>query len=83
MGILFSVLTAPYAPVRVLTALGRAVQQEVQRERYSPAAVRRRLEAVDAAAVAGELSEAQRAEAQQKVIDSIIVRSDGQDGSAG
>ncbi|GIH20736.1 gas vesicle protein GvpG [Rugosimonospora africana] len=83
MGLLLSVLTAPYAPVRVLTSLGRVMRQEVLRELYSPAAVRRRIEAVDAAAAAGELSEAERVEAQRKVIESVIVRPDARGGSAG
>lgn len=82
MGLLWSVITAPYAPVRMLTALGRTMREEVYREWYSPAAVRRRLEAVDAAAAAGELSEKERAEAQQKIIDSVIVRSEPNNGTA-
>lgn len=83
MGLLWSVLSAPYAPVRVLTALGRTMQREVYREMYSPAAIRRRLEAVDAAAAAGELSETERAEAQQKIIDSVIVGSEPPGGTTG
>jgi hypothetical protein len=76
-------LAAPYAPVRVLTSLGRVVRQEVLREMYSPAAVRRKVEAIDAAAAAGELSETERVEAQRKVVESVIVRPDTRDESAG
>ena len=83
MGLLFSVLTAPYAPRRLLTAVSKAVQQEARRQLSSPAAVRRRLEELDEAVAAGELSHSERARAQRDVIDGVIVQPDPWDGPAG
>lgn len=74
MGLL-TILATPLAPVRLVTAIGRLLQQEVDRQRYSSAGVRQRLEALDAARASGELSDQEHAESQQAVVQDLIVRS--------
>ncbi len=75
MGLL-TVLAFPLAPVRLVTAIGRLLQQEADRQRYSSAGLRRRLEALDSALASGELSEREHAEAQQAILDEVMVRSE-------
>jgi hypothetical protein len=71
-GILTSVLTFPYAPVRVATALAKVLQREAGRELYGSAGVRRQLEELDAALADGALSEAEYEQAQQAVLDQLM-----------
>ena len=74
MGLL-TILALPLVPVRLVTGLGRLLQQEAERQRYSSAGVRQRLEALDSALATGELTEREYGEAQQAVIQELIVRS--------
>ncbi|HEY0696748.1 MAG TPA: gas vesicle protein GvpG [Micromonospora sp.] len=69
MDILWTLLTLPYAPVRGLTAVLKVVQREAEAQLYSPANVRRELEELERAANAGEISEAELRQAQQRVVD--------------
>lgn len=75
MGLL-TVLAAPLAPVRLVVALGRLLQREADQQRYSSIALRRRLEALDAARDAGELSDEEHAEAQQALVQELVARSE-------
>lgn len=75
MGLL-TILAFPLAPVRLVTTIGRLLQQEADRQRYSSAGLRRRLEALDSALASGELSEREHAEAQQAILDELMVRPD-------
>lgn len=72
MGLLTSIVTLPLAPVRGVIALGRVVQRQVEQETRDPSAVRRRLEALEEAEDAGELSETEKAEAQRQIVASLI-----------
>ncbi len=74
MGLL-AILALPLAPVRLVTAIGRLLQQEADRQRYSSAGVRQRLEALDTALASGELTEREYGEAQQAIVQELIVRS--------
>jgi phage portal protein BeeE len=75
MGLLFTLLTLPYAPVRAVTALARVLQEQAEQELYSPAGVRRRLEALDEAVARGELTPEEREDAEQAVLEQVMTRS--------
>lgn len=71
-GILTSILTFPYAPVRVATSLAEVLHREAERELYGSAGVRRQLEELDEAFAARAISEAEYEQAQQAVLDRLI-----------
>jgi hypothetical protein len=75
MGLL-TILAAPIAPVRLVVALGQLLQRQVDQQRYSSIGLRRRLEGLDAAREAGELSDEEHAEAQQAIVQELMVRSE-------
>ncbi|MER7891774.1 gas vesicle protein GvpG [Micromonospora sp. NPDC094482] len=68
MDILGTLLTLPYAPVRGLTAVVKVIAREAESQLYNPANIRRELEALDAAAAAGELTAEERDQRQQQVL---------------
>jgi hypothetical protein len=70
--ILLSVLTFPYAPVRGVTALAKVLLRQAENELYGQANIRRQLEELDEAVAAGRVSEAERAQAQQAILDRLI-----------
>lgn len=69
---LLTLLGLPLAPVRGITALARVLKEQAEHELYDPATAMRRLEELQEAAAAGELSEAELAEAEQQIIDRLI-----------
>ncbi len=71
MGIVFSLLTLPYAPVRGLTAVIKVIAREAEAKRYNPANVARELEDLDRAAQAGEITAQQRDEAQMRLLEPL------------
>jgi hypothetical protein len=73
-GIISSILTFPFAPVRMLTAVAKVLQREAEQELYGPAAVRRQLEALDEALATGAISDDEYERAQQAVTDRLIHR---------
>ncbi|MBF6228230.1 gas vesicle protein GvpG [Nocardia abscessus] len=74
MGLLSTILTLPVAPVRGVIWLGELIQDQVEQQLHDPAAMRRELEEIDAAAAAGQLSEEERKQAQQAVLDRMTNR---------
>ncbi|MEV6335377.1 gas vesicle protein GvpG [Nocardia vinacea] len=76
MGLVSAILTLPLAPVRGVIWLGELIQDQVEQQLQSPAAVRRDLEEIDAAAAAGHLSEEEQKQAQQAVLDRTLPSSD-------
>lgn len=76
MGLLFTILTFPYAPVRGLTAMVRALRQQAEAELHGSASVRRELEELDAAAAAGDLSETEYADAQRQILARVVAPAD-------
>jgi hypothetical protein len=66
MGLLSWTVGLPLAPVRGLIGVGRLIQRQVDAETRDPAAVRRRLEAIDEAKRQGRIDpeEAARLEAE-------------------
>ncbi|MFG1889567.1 gas vesicle protein GvpG [Micromonospora sp. NPDC049051] len=71
MDILWALLTLPYAPVRGLTSVVKVVAREAESRQHDPVDVRRELEALDAAAAAGEISAAERDRGQQQVLERL------------
>ncbi|MEV2221397.1 gas vesicle protein GvpG [Nocardia vinacea] len=77
MGLVSAILSLPLAPVRGVIWLGELIQDQVEQQLQSPAAVRRDLEEIDEAAAAGRLSEEEQKQAQQAVLDRTLPSSDG------
>ncbi|WP_280501111.1 gas vesicle protein GvpG [Nocardia farcinica] len=71
MGVVSSLLMLPLAPVRGVLWLGEVIQERVEHELNDPAKVRSVIEAIDAAAAAGELSDEERRHAQQEILDRL------------
>jgi len=69
MGLISAVLGAPFAPVRGVIRLGELIQERVEQKLHDPAEARRELEAIDAAADAGELTPDEQEAAQQEVVN--------------
>jgi cytochrome c-type biogenesis protein CcmH/NrfG len=66
---LFSILfTWPLAPVRGVVRLGELIQDEVERELYDPAVLRRRLEEIEEARDAGRLTEQEASQATADIL---------------
>ncbi|MEU2043363.1 MULTISPECIES: gas vesicle protein GvpG [Nocardia] len=73
-GVVSSILSLPVAPVRGVIWLGELIQDQVDQKMHDPALMRRELEEIDAAAAAGQLSEEERKQAQQAVLDRMTGR---------
>jgi hypothetical protein len=73
MGLLFSILTLPYAPVRGLTALAKMLQRNGEEQLYGNASIRRELEALDEQLAAGQISPEEKSEAEQAIVDRLMV----------
>lgn len=71
-GILASILTFPYAPVRAVTSLAKVLHREAERELYGSASIRRQLEQLDDALESGALSQQEYEQAQQAIIDRLV-----------
>jgi len=74
MGLLTSILTFPYAPVRLVTSVAKVLHQQAETELYSSTNVRRQLEGLDEAAATGEISESERLEGQQAILSRLTAR---------
>jgi hypothetical protein len=68
MGLLTTLVTLPLAPVRGVLAIAQVIKTEADRQLYDPAAIRREIEDVDAAAARGDISEDERQEAEQQLV---------------
>ncbi|MET8861453.1 gas vesicle protein GvpG [Nonomuraea sp. NPDC004580] len=68
MGLISLIFTWPLAPMRGLVRLAEMIQDQAERELRNPAAVRRRLEAIEAARRAGEISEEEERRATEEVL---------------
>lgn len=71
-GILASILTFPYAPVRVVTSLAKVLHREAERELYGSASIRRQLEELDEAVESGALPQEEYEQAQQAILDRLM-----------
>ncbi|ETK35505.1 hypothetical protein GCM10009530_34300 [Microbispora corallina] len=68
MGLLSLLFGWPLAPVKGVIRLGELIQEQVEREMRDPAAVRRRLEAIEEARRSGRISEEEEARAVEEVL---------------
>ncbi|GAA2594450.1 hypothetical protein GCM10010399_26340 [Dactylosporangium fulvum] len=74
VGLLTTILTLPYAPVRAVTAIAEILLRQAEEELYSPAGVRRQLEGLDEAVARGELSESERQAAEDEILARLTNR---------
>lgn len=71
MGLLTGILTLPLAPVRGVVALGKIIQEQVEQELHSPAAIRARLEEIEDRHQRGLISDEEARRAEEAVLDDI------------
>lgn len=72
MGLISGILTLPLAPIRVVLWLGEVLQEQVNRELYDPAVIRRQLEELDEARAAGLISEEEAAQREEELLSRLI-----------
>ncbi|WP_459546631.1 gas vesicle protein GvpG [Nocardia sp. X0981] len=72
MGLLWSIVSLPWAPVRGVIWVSEVIQEQVEQQLRNPASVRRELEQIEADAAAGRITEEERDRAQQEVLDRMI-----------
>jgi hypothetical protein len=72
MGLISTILTLPFAPVRGLMAIAEIVREEIELELQSPTAIQHDLEETERARAAGEISEEEEAATEQQVLNRLI-----------
>ncbi|WP_397351855.1 gas vesicle protein GvpG [Nonomuraea gerenzanensis] len=68
MGLVSGIFTWPMLPVKGLVRLAEMIQDQADRELRNPAAVRRRLEEIEAARAAGQITEEEESQAVERVL---------------
>lgn len=68
MGLISGLLTLPLAPVRGTVWVAEQVQREAERQYYDPGLIRRRLEEIDDARQAGELTADEAADLEEQLL---------------
>ncbi|MEV7908102.1 gas vesicle protein GvpG [Streptomyces anulatus] len=76
MNLLTLPFSLPFAPVRGLIRLAEMIQEQVELETRSPAAVRRRLEEVEEARRSGLMTEDEEAEAVTRILGQMTAQPD-------
>ncbi|MFI7618643.1 gas vesicle protein GvpG [Nonomuraea terrae] len=72
MGLVTGILTFPVsAPLRGLVWLAERIQDQAEMELHSPTSVRRRLEEIEEARRAGEISEEEERQAVEEVLQRV------------
>lgn len=72
MGLITGIVTFPLAPVRGVAWLAERIKDQAESELYDPAVIRRQLEEVDDARRAGEISEDEAAESEEKLLSMLF-----------
>lgn len=72
MGLITGILGLPFAPLRGTIAIAEQVRQQAEEELYDPARIRDRLEAVDRARKAGELSDEEATAMEDELVERLI-----------
>ncbi|MER6950175.1 gas vesicle protein GvpG [Nonomuraea sp. NPDC000554] len=72
MGLIGILFGWPVAPLRGVIRLGEVIQEQVEREMRDPAVVRRRLEEIERARAAGQISEEEEALEMQEVLQGMV-----------
>ncbi len=71
MDIISTVVGLPFAPVQLLLAVSRVLQEQAEKELYSPAAVRRELEEIEQAQANQELPEDEAEAEKERVLSRL------------
>lgn len=74
MGLFTGLVTLPLAPVRGVTWLAERLQEQAEQELYDPAAIRRQLEELEDARVAGEMSDDEAAELEEELLNRLLAQ---------
>jgi hypothetical protein len=72
MGILSAIVTAPFAPIKGVIALGEVLRRQAEEELYSPANTRRQLEELEEARDRGEISAEEETQAQARILETRL-----------
>ncbi|MEU0567005.1 gas vesicle protein GvpG [Nonomuraea sp. NPDC005983] len=72
MGLISILFGWPVAPLRGVIRLGEVIQEQVEREMRDPVVVRRRLEEIERARAAGQISEEEEALEMQEVLQGMV-----------
>ncbi len=72
MGIFSAIVTAPFAPIKGVIALGEVLRRQAEEELYSPANTRRQLEELQEARERGEISAEEEKEAQERILETRL-----------
>jgi hypothetical protein len=73
MGLITGLLTLPLAPVRGTIWLAERIQEQAEEELYDESAIRAGLLELEAARAAGNVDEAELAEAEDALIEQLMV----------
>jgi hypothetical protein len=73
MGLITGLLTLPLAPVRGTIWLAERIQEQAEEELYDESAIRAGLLELEAAREAGDVDEAELAEAEDALIERLMV----------
>jgi hypothetical protein len=66
----------PFMPIRGLIRLAELIQEQVELETRSPAAVRRHLDAVEEARVSGQISDEEAERQVEQILEQMIDQPD-------
>lgn len=72
MGLISTILTLPFAPIRGLVAIAEIVREEVEQEYHSPVAIQHEAEQIEEARAAGEISAEEEARLEQEMVNRLI-----------
>lgn len=76
MELLTMIFGLPFAPIQGLIKLGELVQDQAELETRHPAAIRRRLEELEEARLAGEITEEEETEAVEQLLEQMTAQQD-------
>jgi hypothetical protein len=72
MGLISTILTLPFSPIRGLVAIAEIVREEVELEYQSPTAIQHEAEEIERARAAGEISAEEEARLEQEMVNRLI-----------
>jgi hypothetical protein len=74
VGLLTGLLGLPLVPVRGVVSLAEQIRDHAEEQIHDPVRIRTELEWVDAARLAGEISEAEAADLENELLQRLMVR---------
>lgn len=72
MGLISSLVTAPFAPLRGTVWVAEQVKNEAERQYYDPGSIRRQLTEVEEARRTGALSEDEAAHMEKELVSRLL-----------